>query len=79
VQSIERKRRRLEAAGFVVGPRDPRLNTDFPGIYMIAEPYEDDELPTRDGSNGPWCIVGDDLHELITEAHEAWIVDGAGN
>lgn len=37
---------------------------------MVAEGYEDSELPTDDGSNGPWCIVGDDLNSLIAEAFD---------
>ncbi len=64
-------RQQLEACGFVVGERDPRLNTNYTGEYMVAEAYdESDELPTQDGRNGPWCIVGDDLDALIAEAYE---------
>lgn len=65
------KRAWLKRRGFVVGERDPRLNTDYPGAFMVAEAFEPDEVPTRDGSNGPWCIVGDDLDSLISEAFEA--------
>jgi hypothetical protein len=68
----EIKRRFLvDWCGFVVGLRDPRLNTDFPGQFMVVDDlHEESELPTRDGSNGPWCIVGDDLAKLIDEAFE---------
>lgn len=62
----------LESNGFVCGIRDPRINTDYPGKYMVAEEYEDSELPTRDGRNGPWCIVGNDLDELIQKAYNVW-------
>jgi hypothetical protein len=58
----------LESFGYVIGYRDPRLNMDFPGKYMVAEPYEASQLPTRDACNGPWCIVGDDLDALISHA-----------
>lgn len=68
--TTEQKRIALERAGFIVGQRDVRLNTDFAGRYMVAESYDEGELPTRDGSNGPWCIVGDDLDALIAEAYE---------
>ena len=63
-------RRKLEEQSFVVGERDPRLNTDYAGRYMVVEAHDESELPTRDGSNGPWCIVGDSLDALIKEAYE---------
>lgn len=66
------ERERLERMGFIIGPRDSRTNTNYPGRYMVAEAYTEDELPTEDGSNGPWAIVGDDLDELIVMAAEAW-------
>lgn len=59
----------LRSYGWTVGERNSRINTDYPGAFMCAEPFEADELPTRDGSNGPWCIVGDDLPALVDEAH----------
>lgn len=67
------KRDYLIKQGWTIGDRDPRINTDYPGSYMCAEPgYQDAELPTRDGRNGPWAIVGDNLSELIDEAHLFW-------
>jgi hypothetical protein len=57
----------LAKFGWHAGARDPRLNTDSPGAFMVCEPYEDEELPTRDGSDRPFCIVGDDLAKLVTE------------
>jgi len=63
------KRAFLEERGWTVGERDPRLNTDHAGGFMCVEPHDASELPTRDGSNGPWCIVGDDLDALIDEAY----------
>lgn len=62
----------LQAYGFTVGPRDPRLNTDHEGDFMVVEYHQDDELPTRDGANGPWCLVGNDLDTLVTEAFKFW-------
>lgn len=63
----------LEKYGFTIGDRDARLNTDHPGVSMVAETNAHDigdyDLPTKDGSNGPWCIVGDDLDALVNEAH----------
>lgn len=67
------KAAQLRAWGFTVGPRDPRLNTDFAGAFMVVEAHDDTELPTRDGANGPWCIVGDDLTALVAEAHTLWL------
>ena len=70
------KRRYLvDVCGFKIGPRDPRLNTDYPGRWMVCEEDPDGggcELPTRDGANGPWCIVGDDMPELINQAFDCW-------
>ncbi|KKL89013.1 hypothetical protein LCGC14_1918870 [marine sediment metagenome] len=60
----------LLSYGWTVGQRNPQLNTNYPGSYMAVEPFEDDELPTLDGGDGPWCIVGDDLDALINEAYE---------
>lgn len=55
---------------FFVGVRDPKVNTDFKGRYMVVEDYDPNMLPTKDGSNGPWAIVGDDLEALVREAYE---------
>lgn len=65
----------LTAHGFIMGPRDWRLNTDFPGEFMVAEPYTDEDVepPTKDGRNGPWCIVGKDIEPLIEEAYNCGI------
>jgi hypothetical protein len=72
-ETIAEKRTYLETLGYVIGDRDPRLNTNFIGAYMIVDDdYKDYKLPTRDGSNGPWCIVGDDLDELIEHAFTVW-------
>lgn len=56
----------------MVGERDKLLNTRYSGVFMVAEPYTSNELPTEDGSNGPWCIVGDDLDKLIEEAYDVY-------
>lgn len=60
----------LAEYGWIVGKRDPRLNTDYAGEFMVCEPFEECEVPTRDGSNGPWCVVGDDLEKLIVDASD---------
>jgi len=64
----------LVARGFTVGARDPRFNRNYPGRYMVIEEHEADEGPTDDGSNGPWCIVGDILETLVNTAWDC----GAG-
>jgi hypothetical protein len=59
----------LLSLGFVVGHRDPRINADHDGFFMVAESYDQKELPTQDGSTGPWAIVGNDLTALVDEAY----------
>lgn len=60
----------LKNYGFTVGPRDPRVNRLHAGKYMVIEPYEDDMLPTDDGANGPWAVVGNDLPLLVAAAYD---------
>jgi len=56
--------------GYVIAPRDARVNTLYEGQYMVVEEgYDNMALPTADGSNGPWCIVGNDLADLINQAY----------
>lgn len=62
----------LKAYGFVIGDRDPKINTNFSGNYMVSEQYGPDEVPTKDGRNGPWCVVGNDLKILIDAAYGAF-------
>lgn len=73
--TYEQKATVLRSYGFTVGPRDPRLNTNHSGTWMvvegsIAEIESDYDLPTQDGANGPWCVVGDDLSALVDEAFD---------
>lgn len=67
------KRQFLESHGWIVGPRDARLNTDYPGQFMVVEPHDESELPTKDGRDGPWCVVGDDLDELIAQGYDCLV------
>jgi hypothetical protein len=76
--AIHAKAMRLKKFGFIIGKRDPRANTDFPGAFMVIEAHGQGELPTQDGRNGPWCIVDDNLSALILSAYEGWqgIIEG---
>ncbi|MBC8719260.1 Lar family restriction alleviation protein [Ochrobactrum sp. Marseille-Q0166] len=67
-KNIIEKKAFLENRGWTVGKRNPQLNTDHPGKFMCVEPFDVSELPTKDGANGPWCVVGDDLNVLVAEA-----------
>lgn len=68
----------LQLYGFTIGKRDPRLNTRYPGAFMVVEIADmNDEaevssynLPTEDGRDGPWCVVGDDQSDLIRRAFD---------
>lgn len=62
-------RKALEGYGFIVGVRDPLMNTDFSGAFMVAESYEPGHTQ-QDGSGGVWCVVGDDLDELVAIAFD---------
>lgn len=72
--SIEEMRKALVDRGWIIGERDPRLNTDFRGQFMVAEPYEECELPTRNAANGPRCIVGDNPDEFIESAYSGLLL-----
>ena len=37
---------------------------------MVAEACEENELPTKDGRNGPWAVIGNNLCALVNEAYE---------
>jgi hypothetical protein len=69
--TLEERIKELQTIGMFVGARDPNLNQAFSGRYMVAEPYEPGTV-TEAASNGPWCIVGDDLAELVNDAFNAW-------
>lgn len=51
----------LTNAGYKIGPRDPKVNPEHPGRFMITDP--------EDGEDG-YAIVGDDRAGLIAEAYE---------
>lgn len=68
-QRIVTQLRALQAAGFVVGKRDPNMNRAFAGRFMVAEAYELGTMQDdAQGGDGVWCIVGDDMATLIREA-----------
>jgi len=60
----------LQGFGFVAGDRDPKMNTDFSGRFMVAECDTKDARSQRDASCGDqiWCVVGDDLNDLVNSA-----------
>ena len=72
----ERTRRMMKYmldGGWTIGQRNDhgvKLNMKFVGKYIAVEPHDESEAPTEDGSNGPWCIVGDDVDALLREAYE---------
>lgn len=60
----------LLSYGYTIGQRDSRLNRNYEGVFMVVEAYDEDMLPTDDGRNGPWCVVGDNLEELVNKAFD---------
>lgn len=57
----------LEHFYYFCGQRDPKRNPDFPGEFMVATPETD--------GNSSYCIVGDNLDELIIEAYNVILND----
>lgn len=57
----------LQKEGYYIGPRDPKRNTVFKGAWMVCANPDFDNA-TLDGSVGGYCIVGDDLDDLIDTA-----------
>ena len=75
---IRIKIKALEGCGFEVGARDPRLNTKYTGRFMVLECRA--SVPPGEHAEGQdcgsWCIVGDDLGALVTEAFD--VAQGIG-
>ena len=63
------KEKCLRDYGYFIGVRDPRVNSDYSGDFMVIESHDDSELPTKDGRNGPWAIVGNNLAALVEESY----------
>ncbi len=65
---------RLRAFGLVIGDRDPRMNSEHAGRFMVCEAYAPDYPGQRDAADGAgfWCIVGDDLEALVNEAWDTF-------
>lgn len=69
MREIQHKVMDLNASGYYIGPRDPDRNTAFKGKYMVCATELLEAPPSPDASNGGFCIVGDNLGELIETAH----------
>ena len=62
------KAQRLYSMGYYIGPRDPERNKAFNGRYMVcADVFEG---PSDDASDTRFCVVGDNLDELVNEAYD---------
>lgn len=66
----------LFAAGFYIGPRDWERNSLYDGEWMVCENL--DVGPTQDASTGGYCIVGDDLNDLIWTAYHHGVANDYG-
>lgn len=73
-RDVRAMRAALEGLGFHVGARDPKRNTNFHGRYMVAETLEHEGGPDANSGDGSYCIVGDDLAELIREAYARFVL-----
>lgn len=57
----------LHQEGYYIGPRDYKRNKIFNGKWMVCENV-DYPNETLDAGAGGFCIVGDNLTDLITTA-----------
>jgi hypothetical protein len=58
-RAIDAMKGDLQRHGYFVGDRDAAINPDHPGDFMVNDPQDSDGF----------AIVGDDLAELIKDAH----------
>jgi hypothetical protein len=65
----------LRSLGFSVGPRNPAMNTNYTGAFMVSEPMDDPNHTQVDGSGGVWCIVGPDLAVLLHQTESCGITE----
>jgi len=65
----------LKEKGFQVGHRDPGRNKIFIGRYMVAQRLEGTEQYPTEVSGDAWCVVGDDIDQLIEETRLCFDID----
>lgn len=70
--TIFEKAKALHGKGIFIGPRDPQRNSFYPGAFMVCEDTEAGPSEFA-GMGGGYCIVGDDLAFLITEAYYCFV------
>ena len=58
--ALQKKQIQLAQAGYLVGPRDPAVRPGHAGAFMVKDQQDSDG----------YCIVGDDIDALVTEAHD---------
>lgn len=60
----------LRSFGYTAGPRDPKMNSDTPGAFMVTEAGIPDDYPGQAGAGDGkqfYCVVGDNLRALVNE------------
>lgn len=75
MQRIQEQIVELNKAGYYVGPRDPARNQAFLGEFMVCEVETLSEPPSDDAKDGGFCIVGNNLFELVETAFRDCIED----
>jgi hypothetical protein len=63
---IDVMRAHLERAGFVIGPRDPKLYPELSGSIQATFDWGMD----GDVQLDPYCMAGDDIDAVVTGAYE---------
>jgi hypothetical protein len=64
--------KKLHEMGIYIGPRNPSRNTAFVGCYMVCHDITITGT-TTDSGHGGFCIVGDDLSELVVDAYNYFV------
>lgn len=57
----------LETLGFVCGERNTKYNKGIKGKYMVSDRHH-----FNDDEERGFCVVGDNLDDLIIEAYNIW-------
>lgn len=73
IKPLQAKIVELNRHGYYIGPRDPDRNSAFGGAFMVCHAEVLDMAPSEDAADTGFCIVGDDLTELVEDAYNNYL------